>query len=110
MEIILTEIWKPIKEYEESYEISNFGRIKSKQRIVKKWNGTRTVREKVLTPTDNVNGYLIISLRSNNKRKNKYIHRLVAEAFLDNPENYKYVNHKDYNKKNNNINNLEWCT
>lgn len=60
--------------------------------------------------TDNGNGYLIVSLRVRGKRKNHYIHRLVAETFIDNPLNKKEVNHIDFNKRNNNASNLEWAT
>lgn len=71
---------------------------------IKKYKG------KILTPTDNGNGYLIISLLKNNIRKSYYLHRLVAEHFLSNPNKYEKVNHKDFDKKNNNIDNLEWVT
>lgn len=71
---------------------------------------TTIPRERILTPTDNGNGYLIVSLKRHGTRKNKYIHRLVAEAFLYKPNGMNYVNHKDYNKKNNDVENLEWCT
>ena len=92
----MQEIFKDIKGYEGLYQISNIGTIKSARGF--------------LTPTDNGNGYLIVGLSKGGKRKNFYIHRLVAEAFIDNPNNKTVVNHKDYNKKNNNANNLEWLT
>lgn len=94
----MKEIWKPIKDYEGLYEISNYGRVKSfykdKTKILKK--GIR-------------NTYEIIQLSKNKKRKSFQIHRLVAEAFLDNPNNYEIVNHKDFNRINNRVDNLEWC-
>lgn len=102
------ELWKVIPEFE-NYEISNFGRIKS----LLKWDISKKKyikRESILTPVDNGSGYLIIGLRKNCKRKNFYIHRLVADAFIENPKKLKYVNHIDYNKSNNNVSNLEWCT
>lgn len=103
----MVERWKPIIGYEDNYEISDFGRVKS---LVFK-NGTVTKRkERILTPTDNGNGYLIISLIKGGKRKNHYIHRLVADAFVARPTGKNVVNHKDFNKKNNNYKNLEWCT
>ena len=102
----INEIWKPIKGYEGLYEVSNFGRIKSLKRLVKKWNGYRTVPEKILrTQKDRY-----ISVILNNKGKKRFfVHRLVAEAFLPNSDNLPCVNHKDENKQNNNVENLEWC-
>lgn len=106
----MKEIWKTIKDYEGLYEISNLGRIKS----LKKWCGNKykakwIEEESILTPTNNGTGYLIIGLRKDTHRKNKYIHRLVAEHFIENPHNYKEVNHIDFNKRNNIVSNLEWC-
>lgn len=107
----MKEIWKDIKGYEGLYQISNCGNVRS----LKKWCGNRYKEKwvndvKQLTPTDNGRGYLIISLAKNRKRKNFYIHRLVAQAFIPNPENKPQVNHKDYNKYNNKFENLEYCT
>lgn len=90
------EIWKDLKGYEGKYRVSNKGRVSNYKRI--------------LTPTDNGNGYLIIGLCKDGKKKNFYIHRLVAGAFIDNPKNKPVVNHRDYNTKNNNAENLEWAT
>lgn len=92
----MTEIWKDIKGYEGLYSVSNRGRIKNAKRILK--------------PSNNGNGYMLIGLRKRGKRKNFYIHRLVALAFIENPENKPVINHKDYNRKNNDVNNLEWIT
>lgn len=100
------EVWKPIRGYESEYAISNFGRIKS---LSFRNNQTTIQREKILNPTDNGNGYLIFSLKKNGKRKNVYIHRLVAEAFIPKVKGKEHVNHKDYNRKNNSVFNLEWC-
>ena len=107
----MKEIWKDIQDYEGLYQISNLGNVRS----LKKWCGNRYQEKwkdeiKKLKPTDNGYGYLIISLRKNKKRKNFYIHRLVAKAFLKNEENKSQINHKDYNRYNNKINNLEYCT
>lgn len=106
------EIWKEIKGFEGYYEISNFGRIRSLDRICgkmpsgaeRKWAG------KMMTPTDNGRGYLIIHLKKDGKRWSRYIHRLVAEAFVDKPAGCEVVNHIDYDTKNNAAVNLEWCS
>ena len=89
------EIWKKINGYY-NYEVSNYGRIRSKNKILK--------------PQLKGNGYLQISLCVNGKCKTFLLHRLIAETFIPNPDNYKEVNHKDENKCNNNVSNLEWCT
>lgn len=94
------EIWKDIKEYEGLYQVSNLGRIKS----------LKFGKEKILKPINHTGGYLCVDLSKNNKRLYVKIHRLVAEAFIPNPENLLQVNHKDENKKNNCVDNLEWCT
>jgi len=103
------EIWKDIKGYEGVYQVSNYGNVRS----LKKWDLNKRAFIDATTfikPTDNGNGYDIVGLRIIAKRKNFYVHRLVAETFLDNPMGLKYVNHKDYDKKNNCVDNLEWCT
>ena len=100
--------WKPIVGYEGVYEVSNKGNV----RRISKWNGhgKYVFCEKKLRPIHKENGYLYVSLRKNNIQKNHFIHRLVARAFIDNPNNYKYVNHLDYDRSNNEVANLEWCT
>lgn len=92
------EIWKPIKGFEGEYEISNFGQVKSLKTNI------------ILHQYEYRAGYLEVHLRQHSKKFHKKIHRLVAEAFLPNPNNYPEVNHKDENKKNNRFDNLEWCT
>lgn len=106
----INEIWRPIKGYEGLYEVSNLGRIKSLKRLVKKWDGYRTVPEKILTPRTNNRGYLRITLCKDGITKTFSPHRLVAEAFIPNPDNLPCVNHKDENPLNNVVSNLEWCT
>lgn len=103
----MSEIWKPIKNYEGKYEVSNLGRVKSLQR----WSGKKFYdREKILSLyTNKKNGYVYVMLAKENKEKNIRVHRLVAEAFIDNVNNLPIVNHKDGNRANNNVNNLEWC-
>lgn len=90
------EIWKDIQGYEGLYQVSNLGMIRS----------TRGLRNQV----GNGYGYLCVDLWKHNKRKRFYVHRLVANAFLKNEHNYPTVNHKDGNKSNNCVSNLEWCT
>lgn len=99
----MIETWKRIKDYDE-YFISNLGRVKS----INSYNN-KTNKAKILKCTDNGKGYKIIRLCKKDKKENKYIHRLVAEHFLENPHNYKEINHKDNDTSNNNVNNLEWC-
>lgn len=94
------ERWKDIKSYEGMYQVSDLGRVKSLH------NG----KVRILRYGNNGNGYLFVNLSKNNKVTNFYIHRLVAQYFLCNPENLPEVNHKDENSLNNNVNNLEWCT
>lgn len=93
----MEEIWKDIKGYEGLYQVSNLGKIKTV-----KGNKTRKLQY------DN-QGYAHILLCKNNTPKRYKVHRLVAEAFIQNPNNYPFVNHKDEIKSNNNVDNLEWC-
>ena len=99
----MLEIWRDIKNYEGIYEVSNLGRIKSISR-----NGT--IKENRILKPNKVMGYSQVGLQKYGTRKHKKIHRLVAEAFIPNPENKKEVNHKDGNKANNCVDNLEWVT
>ena len=108
---MMKEVWKAIKGYEDLYEVSNTGIIRSIDRKVH----YRDVREKNISgsikkPTLNVKGYLKVTLFKNGKGTTKEIQRIVAEAFIPNPNNKNQVNHIDGNKTNNNVSNLEWCT
>ena len=97
------EIWKPIVDYEGLYEISNRGNVRSL--CAGRWK-SRIMRK----PVKDKDGYLTVNLKKNGRYKCAKIHRLVAEAFLDNPNNFPCINHKDENKTNNHVINLEWCT
>ena len=110
----MKEEWRDIQGYEGLYQVSNLGRVKSLERKVAFGNRIRTISEKILSAGYNKKGhegYLTVNLHKKNDRgKPHYLHRLVAEAFIDNPNNYKEVNHKDEDPTNNCVNNLEWCT
>lgn len=97
------EEWQDIKGFEGLYQVSNFGRVKSL-----KYN--KTEREKILSLSSNGYGYLNCGLHKNKKTKLVRVHRLVAEAFIPNINNYREVNHIDGDKTNNRVDNLEWCT
>lgn len=106
------EIWKDINGYENLYQVSNLGRVKSLNRVVNcAHNGKRITRGKIMAPLKREQcGYLLVNLCKNGKPKTYYIHRLVAQAFIPNPVNLPQVNHKDENKGNNCVDNLEWCS
>ena len=102
------EIWKDIKGYEGVYQVSNLGNVKSLSREVKIGKNKRYIGEKVLTPIKKRNGYYCVNF-TYNERKQYLVHRLVAEAFYGINIDL-VVNHKDFNKQNNRLNNLEFCT
>lgn len=98
----MEEIWKGIKGYEGKYQVSNLGKVKT-------LNYHRSCKERILKNLINTHGYLYVILSKNCICKNLTIHRLVAAAFIDNPENLPEVNHIDENKTNNCVSNLEFC-
>lgn len=102
----MKEIWKNIQNYEGLYQISNLGRVKSFRKSTK--YGCQN--EFILNPTIANNGYAQVTLYNNAKRQKFLVHRLVANAFIPNPDNLPQINHKDENRLNNCANNLEWCT
>ena len=105
------EIWKDILGYEGLYQVSNFGRVRSLDRIVKEKNGkNKFLKGKILKYILVYGGYMVVRLSKNGILKNYYVHRLVAQAFLDNPDNLPQVNHKDENPLNNVVSNLEWVS
>ena len=112
------ETWKPVVGYEGFYEVSDLGRVRSVSRIahIKRGNGEYDyrVKGKIVEPQERRHGYLAVCLygkeSKNGRFTQKSVHRLVAEAFLPNPNGYSEVNHKDENKQNNVLENLEWCS
>lgn len=105
------EIWKDIKGYEGKYQVSNKGRIKSLSRAIPHLGSFRVIPERIMTQhVSSTNGYYMVSLCKDNKYEWMLTHRIVATAFIPNPNNLPYINHKDEIKTHNNVENLEWCT
>ena len=94
------EIWRDIEGYEGLYKVSNLGRVKS----------IKFRTERILKPANNGCGYLYVKLCKNGEQNICLIHRLVAQVFISNPQNLPEINHKDEDKTNNKVENLEWCT
>ena len=105
----MEEIWKDVKGYEGYYQVSTLGRIKSLSRHRKVGWANYISKEKIIKQCDHRQGYKLVLLHKDGKSKTHKVHKLVAEAFLSNPNNYKSVNHKDENKANNTVDNLEFC-
>lgn len=99
MYIQMEEIWKDIEEYEGLYQVSNQGRVKS----------LKYGKERILKPAPNSDGYLFVVLCKDGKTKTYFVHRLVAMAFIPNPEGLPCINHKSCIRTENNVNNIEWC-
>ena len=106
----MEEIWRDVKGYEGLYQVSNFGRVKSLRRLTRCKNDSYGIVKERILKTSLHNGYRIVSFLKDNKRKTFSVHRLVAIAFIANPDNLPQINHKDEIKSNSIANNLEWCT
>ena len=105
------EFWKDIPGYEGLYEVNNEGKVKRLERVIIRSNGRlQVIEEKILTPKVDKDGYLFVGLRKDGVRRHLKVHRLVALTFIPNPESLPQVNHKDEDKANNKVENLEWCT
>ena len=105
---------KPVVGYEGYYEVDMYGNVYSVARTVQVNDNGRIydkpVKEKKLTASKHSCGYRTVALTRNGKTEQQYIHRIVAEAYIPNPQNLPYINHKDEDKTNNFVGNLEWCT
>lgn len=107
----MVEKWKDIAGYEGYYQVSNIGRVRSLDRVVVKSNGVKlTLKGQILSAKSDYHGYLRVNLSKSGKVKLKKVHRLVAEAFLPNPDNLPEINHKNEIKTDNRVDNLEWCS
>ena len=108
----MQEIWKDIPNFEGLYQISNYGRVKTLEKYVSSGikNNNQVRRKSKLLKQYNKQGYLQVSLSKNHRRYYFNVQRLVAIAFIPNPNNLPQVNHIDENPLNNNVENLEWCT
>jgi hypothetical protein len=104
--------WRSVEEFDGYYEISSNGEVKSLGRWVKGKGNSQQWRDgRILTPIkDTKNGYFQVGLCIDRKISTRFVHRLLGIAFIPNPLNLPQINHKDGNKNNNDLNNLEWCT
>ena len=104
------EEWRQVKGYEGYYEVSNLGRVKRTGNKVKRGNHILTVPIRIMKPLDNGKGYLRVKLTMKNKSRRVMLHRIIADAFIPNPESKPNINHINHDRKDNRIENLEWCT
>lgn len=108
--VTMIEIWKDIEGYKGYYQVSSRGRVKGLLRTIDKGYYGKQVYPETIMNTFESNGYIMVTLRKDGTKHNYKVHRLVAKAFIPNPNNYPCINHKDCNRKNNTVENLEWCT
>jgi hypothetical protein len=105
------EIWRDVEGYDGKYQVSNLGNVRSVDRTFSNSCGVMVTRKGImLNPIQNRCGYMKVTMHKEGKVNTEVIHRLVAVAFVPNPNNLPQVNHKDGNKRNNDVSNLEWCT
>lgn len=114
---MMEEVWKAIKGYEGLYEVSSYGRVRSLDHLIEQphpRNPAYTLRYiqkgKIKNLRHHQAGYWVVDLYKGNLSETKTVHRMVAEAFIPNPDNLPEVNHIDENKENSRVDNLEWCT
>ena len=106
----MEEVWKDIKGYEGMYQVSNLGRVRSLNRIITNKNKKYEIKGKIISNSTSKLGYKKVTLQSNGERKTFQVHRLVAQTFINNPNDKPQVNHIDGDKANNQVHNLEWVT
>lgn len=106
----MKEEWKPVVGWESTHKVSNLGRVKSIHRTIICSDGRKIEYPEYELKQHEWCGYMKVHLNCGKKRKWEYVHRIVGQAFLDNPDNLPCINHKDYNRSNNIADNLEFCT
>lgn len=113
MEICTEETWKDIPGYEVLYAVSSFGRIRSYDRLIDRsasGKGNYVLSGRILKTRIDTDGYLLVDLNAGHDKKTFKVHRLVAEAFIPNPDNLPHVDHHDGDRANNHLANLKWAT